>query len=368
MTTMTPHLNIGLPAPKRAGILLAITFLLLAGCSSAEPAPTITRTPTQNPATIAALYTPIPTAASASTATLTPSVTPTASDTPRPTVTFVETSTPAPTFTPSEAPAAVGMSEPTQLDHYLLRRPILRDATNENVDWIDRTYPYGGTQFGTREVHRGVEFVNTRFTTIYAAADGVVLYAGTDEETQVGPELNYYGNVVVIQHAIMSPEGLPVFTLYGHLQDFSVQSGQAVRAGDEIARVGDSGIAIGPHVHFEVRVGDGFDYRATRNPELWLRPYPEFGTLAGLVTDNAGQPLHGVVMTVRAGEFSREIYSYGDESVNSDAAWGENFTLGDIPVGEYEVIISNGNGQVRFRDNVTIENGVTTWLPIVLDE
>lgn len=253
-------------------------------------------------------------------------------------------------------------TQPQAIDHYHLVRPI--EQIEGKTHWVDRTYPYGGTQFGTREVHLGVEFVNTRFTPVQAAASGTVLFAGTDSSTQLGPRLNYYGNVVLIQHDFLSPEGLPVFTLYGHLQDIAVQLGQRLGVNDRVGRVGDTGIAIGPHLHFEVRVGNGFDYRQTRNPELWILPYWRYGTLAGTV--RSGEPF-GVVIRLRSADFSRETYTYGDTSVNSDAAWGETFTLGDIPIGNYEVLISTETGRVLFRETVTIRSRQTTFVEINLE-
>ena len=52
----------------------------------------------------------------------------------------------------------------------------------------------------------------------------------------------------------LSPEGLPVFTLYGHMKSTNVQTGQSVEAGDVIGFVGATGVAFGPHLHFEVLV------------------------------------------------------------------------------------------------------------------
>lgn len=271
-------------------------------------------------------------------------------------VTPIPTATIAPSDTPQPTPARF-------VDHYLLERPI--SQTGDKVHWVDRTYPYGGTQFGTREVHLGVEFVNTRFTNVLATAPGEVVFAGTDTSDLLGPELNYYGNVVLIQHDFAAPDGQPVYTLYGHLQDFMVSAGQRVESGEIIGRVGDSGIAIGPHLHFEVRVGGtGRDYRNTRNPELWIRPYFGYGTLAGNVTAPA---LDEIIVLVRNETLNRETYVYGSQRVNSDLAWGENFTLGDLPEGSYEVIINAPNGRNLYRETIEVAANRTTYLEIVLE-
>lgn len=339
-------------------LLLLIAALFAAACQPAveatlAPSPT----PTEDLVALAANFTPIPTIALA-TATLEPSQTltlteaPTQTNTPIPPTQIPASETPFPTNTPSLE----------HVDHYWLARPIAQEEGF--VHWVDRTYPYGGTQFGTREVHLGVEFVNQRFTAVYAAGDGTVLFAGEDSAIQFGPERDYYGNVVVIEHNQLSPEGLPLYTLYGHLQDFRVEAGQPILTGERVGRVGDTGIAIGPHLHFEVRVGDVYDYHNTRNPELWIQPYYGYGTLAGRVSgiDNP----YGMVLQVRSDSVQREVYTYGSDRVNSDPAWNENFTLGDLPAGVYEVYVSDSNGRVQFRQNVNIEAGTTNWLNVDL--
>lgn len=271
--------------------------------------------------------------------------------------------TPTPIITPTSTPTPPPEPEAFQV----LQRPIQRGGTL--VDWIDRTYPYGGTQFGEREVHTGVEFVNPRGTSVLAAEDGLVVHAGTDAERLFGPRHNYYGRLVVLEHALSTPEGEPVFTLYGHLERIDVETGERVRAGQPLGTVGDSGIAIGPHLHFEVRTRHPQSFYHTRNPELWLRPYRGYGTLAGSVTNAEGRRLRGVILLVRGvtyEDITRETYTYGSDRVPGDPNWDENFTLGDLPAGDYEVIISDGFGNARFRETVTIRAGDITWLHIEL--
>ena len=57
-----------------------------------------------------------------------------------------------------------------------------------------------------------------------------------------------YGNCVMINH------GNGVVTLYGHMQSISVSNGQNVKKGQTIGKVGSTGVATGPHCHFEIRI------------------------------------------------------------------------------------------------------------------
>ena len=306
--------------------------------------PTITPSPTQTP-------TPAPTATStaAPTSTPTPTVSPTQIGTP------LARETSAPTWTPPAQP-------PARLnDHYLLARPVADDATN----WVDRTYPYGSTGGRRLPLHHGVEFVNARHTPVLAAAPGTVHFAGDDSSTQFGPALNTYGRLVVLRHDLTTPQGQALFTLYAHLETVTVEAGQRVTDGAQLGLVGDSGAAQGPHLHFEVRVGDPASHAATRNPELWLRPFRKFGTLAGRVSDSAGNLLREVTIHVRSTDLFRYAWSYAAEGVNGDADFSENFVLGDLPANYYEVTVGD-RGRVRFRQTLYVWPGRTNWLELRL--
>jgi murein DD-endopeptidase MepM/ murein hydrolase activator NlpD len=336
-----------------------------------EAAQVFTAVPTANPADTATATIP---PSETPTPSLTPSLTPFPTNTRRPTATL--TLTPRPTSTAIASATFSGESDPNATeaptwtpppladapqieDHLLMGRPIGAGG----VDYIARTYPYGGTSGGRLQVHHGVDIQNPPGTPIIAAADGTVVFAGNDTTTMFGPYNIYYGNLVVIQHNFTSSEGLPVFSLYGHMQDVEAEVGQTVSQGDRIGTVGGSGIAQGPHLHFEVRVGDMFSFGATRNPELWIRPYRTFGTLAGRVTDTNGNLLYDATVQVRSAEMARYAYTYADDSVNGDPVLGENFALGDLPANYYEVSI-NVNGRVGFRQMIYIYPDRLTWIDI----
>ncbi|MEM6527614.1 MAG: peptidoglycan DD-metalloendopeptidase family protein [Chloroflexota bacterium] len=330
------------------------------------PTPTSTLTPTATPTdTLTPTITPSPTS------TLTPTVTPTLtpSDTPTPIPTATPTgvsddpnATPPPSWTPQPDNPAVFLD-----DHYRLNRPIAASGRN----FVDRVYPYGSTAGGRYRVHHGVEFQNPNGTPVLAAADGTVYYAGSDFERVFGPQPNYYGNLVVIQHGFRTPQGETVFTLYGHLSRVEVETGDAVAAGDQIGAVGAEGVAIGAHLHFEVRAGDGDSFDATRNPDLWIFPFGGFGTLAGTVTDAGGNPLRDVTIQVDPAngqdELSRFAYSYAGDSVNSDPDFGENYTLGDLPANYYDVTV-RADGRRLFQQVVYVYPNRTTRLDIQLDQ
>jgi murein DD-endopeptidase MepM/ murein hydrolase activator NlpD len=91
--------------------------------------------------------------------------------------------------------------------------------------------------------HTGVDYGAPSGTGVKATADGVVEFAGTK---------GGYGNVVILRHQSKYT------TLYGHLSAFGrgIRNGSRVSQGDIIGYVGSTGLATGPHLHYEFRIND----------------------------------------------------------------------------------------------------------------
>jgi murein DD-endopeptidase MepM/ murein hydrolase activator NlpD len=91
----------------------------------------------------------------------------------------------------------------------------------------------------TSLMHEGIDIWAGEGTPIRAAGAGTVIWAG---------DRHGYGNAVFIDH------GRGVVTISAHQSKVGVAVGQHVGAGDTIGYVGHTGLAAGPHLHFEVRV------------------------------------------------------------------------------------------------------------------
>lgn len=234
---------------------------------------------------------------------------------------------------------------------FIFQRPIKPPAN----DVVDSTYPYGSTARETRDPHHGVEFLNKFGTPVYAAGDGAVIFAGTDEEAIYSPWMNFYGNLVVIEHG----DGL--FTLYAHLSKIEVKARESIRAGHQIGEVGQSGVATGSHLHFEVRHGEVEDYFSTINPELWLVPTEdENGAMAISIVDESAE-FRFTEMTVNfyLDRSQPPIKSYYVITYSRDLSTGEeNAAIGDLTPGSYRIALTM-NGQVYERW-VEVESGKLT--------
>jgi len=231
---------------------------------------------------------------------------------------------------------------------------------------VDETYLYGSTANGTREPHHGVEFPNKSGTPVYAVANGTVVFAGPDKDAIYSPWPNFYGNLVVIQHKDN------LFTLYAHLSKIDVQVNEVLEAGTKIGEVGRTGVAIGSHLHFEVRRGDVQDYFATQNPELWLVPAKDvsggvFGTMMIAVVDEDHHLVKYAEFTIRysSDQSQKEVKSYYGTTYSADMLKGdENAVLGELPAGHYRIAIER-NGKVYERW-VEVESGMLTQVIFVV--
>lgn len=91
-----------------------------------------------------------------------------------------------------------------------------------------------------RSFHYGIDIAAPAGTAIKAAASGVVVFSSNS---------GGYGKMVILRHK----EGY--FSIYAHARKLLVRKGQAVRRGQKIAEIGDTGVATGNHLHFEIKRG-----------------------------------------------------------------------------------------------------------------
>jgi murein DD-endopeptidase MepM/ murein hydrolase activator NlpD len=221
----------------------------------------------------------------------------------------------------------------TPFDHFFFARPIAADVVN----WPLADYRYGGVFF-QKIVHTGVDIPAEIGTPVLAAGSGKVTWAGYGLFTG-NPEdtTDPYGMAVLIRHDF-SYQDERLYTLYGHLDHLEVARGQFVSTGDLLGQSGMTGKTTGPHLHFEVRLGDG-DFFQTRNPELWLVPPQGWGVLAGRVMNSGGRLLEAQLVSVRS-QANRQVwraYTYTGITVYSDTYYQENMAISDLPSGRYEV-------------------------------
>ncbi len=248
------------------------------------------------------------------------------------------TTSPLPTFT------VPGVPETQPWEHFWLSRPV----PDGEAIWTDKAYPYASTRGGLLRAHHGVEFNVPASTEVLSTARGIVRVAGNDSENVIGASADFYGNVVVIEVAALF-EGKPIYTLYGHLSNIFVEVGQEVQAQEVIALSGATGVADGSHLHFEVRVGEN-DYSTTRNPLLWLYPFPDRGVVAGRVIWADGQLASQVPINLRridAGSQYAATTTYASGDLNPDDNWQENFAFDDVFAGYYELTVEGLNKKVQ---------------------
>ena len=139
-------------------------------------------------------------------------------------------------------------------------RPIQKSFLRIPVDFTRISSTFSAARMhpilGLMRAHKGVDYAAPTGTPIHAAGDGVIKFRGW---------MSGYGNFVIIQHSST------ISTAYGHMSRFATEKvGQHVTQGQVIGFVGMTGLATGPHLHYEFRVNG-----VQRNPQTVTLPKPE---------------------------------------------------------------------------------------------
>ncbi len=240
-------------------------------------------------------------------------------------------------------------------------------------DYGNRIDPFSGN----RSYHRGVDISGiVGQTNVVAVEDGVVIYPeslGKDTCVSSSAEDGCgggYGNYIIIKHN----DG--IYTLYAHLYEGSVlvSSGDVVKQGQLIAKVGSSGRSTGGHLHFEIRVGenstaatvDPLDYISATDPRKevasvsfleMLYSFEGTGPISGdcykIYADTGGVLTvgHGVTLIYNKEAFSKRGINVDDYQV------GDTILIATVDDIEKEIIAAKRNSVVSLlnSNNISLE-------------
>jgi len=128
----------------------------------------------------------------------------------------------------------------------ILESQTARLATTPTIwpaqGWVSSPFGYRIDPFtGKRTFHRGIDIATNFGNPVAATADGSVIEAAYDK---------FFGRTVIISH------GEGVVTQYCHLDKYIVKAGQRIKRGDLLGYIGKTGKALGPHLHYEVRINN----------------------------------------------------------------------------------------------------------------
>lgn len=126
---------------------------------------------------------------------------------------------------------------------HLAAIPSIQPIGNEQLTRVAapfgvRIHPF----YKVLKMHTGIDFTAPIGTPVRATADG--------EVQQMVASKRGYGNTVIIKH------GMGYSTLYAHLDQVMVRNGQKVTRGEVIGTVGNSGMSMAPHLHYEVQMNN----------------------------------------------------------------------------------------------------------------
>ena len=130
--------------------------------------------------------------------------------------------------------AVIATTGPEKLWEGQFRLPLDGSVTVTDV------YGYKRQTGSVSLSHQGTDFRAAEGTPVYAMHQGKVAFAGT---------FRNYGHTVILDH------GLGLMTFYMHLSEIKTEKGKSVEKGALIARSGNTGYSLGPHLHLSVRIG-----------------------------------------------------------------------------------------------------------------
>ena len=296
------------------------------------------------------------------------------------------------------AVALVGHSQPA----HQVQRPVFNDDGQLNQAYLWATE--WTTPLGIVLQHRGLDFPNPLGTEVFVVANGVVVDMEEGIPNGTFPaNSTRFGNFVLIRHNALlnhydqtSDTTAYAYTIYAHLRQDSVipDVGDTVTAGTHIADIDSTGNSSGHHLHFQVVLNPSTDLdnikldpntldseNRSRNPELWLAPYPGTGAAIGQVSDSNGNPVGNLVVcgiqkqAPTTGYVSSRTYSF--PWANPDDILHENFGTTDVRPGTYYLYAANlatgcGGAHVYNLGNYSFTAGRSTyiglypaWLPVV---
>lgn len=128
-----------------------------------------------------------------------------------------------------------------------------------------RIYSYKGQQNLSNAYHMGLDLASVHMGPIVASNGGKIVFSQPN---------GIYGNLPIIDH------GFGLYTLYGHCSEVDVQEGDSVAAGQQIAKTGLSGYAMGDHLHFGILV-QGIEVR----PEEWMDTKWIYDNITSVIDD-----------------------------------------------------------------------------------
>lgn len=223
----------------------------------------------------------------------------------------------------------------TNHDHFYFDRPLLMS----NSSRLNAEYRYGYYYPEEDVVHTGIDIIGTRGDPVLAAASGKVIFAGNGLLNGANHPEDPYGLAIMVRHSF-SYNGYTIYSVYAHLDKINVSKGEWIESGEKIGTIGMTGNTSGPHLHFEVRIENSLGDKV-QNPELWLAPPVGQGVLAGRIETSYGMIMTTKTLWLKSLDTDKNwtIITYAPKTKQLDDFYEENFAIGELPSGNYEVSI-----------------------------